>query len=110
MCINAQQEVPSLPLVALGLRAAEDSAGFLGTFGTLKAAWAEEERFPSTLSSSSKLRSSRRGQTVVLAMHHHCRKIWVKLFAIVVIEFLNNTANHYDQKRPISSLKTAEWN
>lgn len=50
--------VPSFPPVALGRRAAEDSAGFLGTFGTLKAAWAEEERFPSTLSSSSKLRSS----------------------------------------------------
>ena len=48
--------VPSLPPVALGLRAAEDSAGFFGTLGTLKAAWAEEER-PSTLSSSSKLRS-----------------------------------------------------
>lgn len=45
--------------VALGRRAAADSAGFLGTLGTLKAAWAEDERFPSTLSSSSKLRSER---------------------------------------------------
>lgn len=51
-------QVPSLPPVALGLRAAEESEGFLGTLGTLKAAWAEE-RLPSTLSSSSKLRSNK---------------------------------------------------
>lgn len=57
---TTDEAVPSLPLVALGLRAAEDSAGFLGTFGTLKAAWADEERYPSTLSSSSKLRSAGR--------------------------------------------------
>lgn len=76
-------EVPSLPLVALGLRAVEDSAGFLGTFGTLKAAWAEDERFPSTLSSSSKLRSikTRQREENVLAMHHYCRHIWFTLFA-----------------------------
>lgn len=57
--MDGKSAVPSFPPVALGRRAAEESAGFLGTFGTLKAAWAEEERFPSTLSSSSKLRSSR---------------------------------------------------
>lgn len=57
---TTDEAVPSLPPVALGLRAAEDSAGFLGTFGTLKAAWADEERYPSTLSSSSKLRSAGR--------------------------------------------------
>lgn len=54
----SDEGVPSLPPVALGLRAADDSAGFLGTFGTLKAAWAGEARYPSTLSSSSKLRSA----------------------------------------------------
>lgn len=65
VCKCTVRSVPSLLPVALGLRAAEDSAGFLGTFGTLKAAWAEEERFPSTLSSSSKLRSGGRGHRVL---------------------------------------------
>ena len=65
VCKCTVRSVPSLLPVALGLRAAEDSAGFLGTFGTLKAAWAEEERFPSTLSSSSKLRSGGRGHKVL---------------------------------------------
>lgn len=65
--VKVGKSVPSFPPVALGRRAAEESAGFLGTFGTLKAAWAEEERFPSTLSSSSKLRSSR-GKRMILAM------------------------------------------
>lgn len=63
--------LPSFPLVALGRRAAEESAGFLGTFGTLKV-WAEEERFPSTLSSSSKLRSSGRGRRIILGTPLFC--------------------------------------
>lgn len=63
--------LPSFPPVALGRRAAEESAGFLGTFGTLKV-WAEEERFPSTLSSSSKLRSSGRGRRIILGTALFC--------------------------------------
>lgn len=72
--------VPSLPPVALGLRVAEDSAGFLGTFGTLKRAWADEERYPSTLSSSSKLRSEggreRAEQNHVAAQTNREREMW----------------------------------
>lgn len=64
--------VPSFPPVALGRRAAEESAGFLGTFGTLKVAWAEEERFPSTLSSSSKLRSARESEENDLSNDYFC--------------------------------------
>lgn len=111
--VNAQSEVPSLPPVALGLRAAEDSAGFLGTLGTLKAAWDEEDRFPSTLSSSSKLRSNRREtESRLLAMHRHRRQIGLQLFfffcsilATVVTEFPHSTANHYVEKQPVNGFK-----
>lgn len=93
------ETVPSLLPVALGLRAADDSAGFLGTFGTLKAAWADEVRYPSTLSSSSKLRSAgkKRGRGLAISAslqqagggHTKCKSDEVKQICAHVFSSLN---------------------
>lgn len=65
ICILEGVSLVLVAPVALGLLALlEESAGFLGTLGTLNAACADDGLLPSTESSSSKLRSEGRSMTL----------------------------------------------
>lgn len=81
--------------VALGLLALlVESAGFFGTLGTLKAAWADEGRLPSTESSSSKLRSERK-QT---QQQHK---------AVIQVNTLDSTTSRYGTFKQVGGKKSA---